>query len=276
MRRYVHIVSAAVFAVLLATASNAAQVTIGATTQNGSPDGGNTGWVGAKLTKTGANAAGYTVADCKMWIGTAAGQKRCTIYTKSGTVGVNAYPGNVVCYGPETTPSGSSAFLSIGVPASCGTLTANTDYWILWNGNDMSETQGIETTTGPGWQGTYTYHATATTAFPASGVATYPGSQSLPVYALQLVLDEVSSGTATPTNTPTNTPTGTPTNTPTATPTITPTPTTSSTPALGACCSAACGDVGVFDCTTPVPGATPACPSPGPTNYCPDAYCAHR
>lgn len=86
---------------------------------------------------TGANGPGYSVASVQIYVGpSAAGNVFSAIYSDTGTCGGPAHcPNSPICSDTTGVPAVANSFV-IDTPAGCGTLAANTTYWVGQNADN--------------------------------------------------------------------------------------------------------------------------------------------
>src|SRR5579859_4235960 len=89
---------------------------------------------------TGANGAGYSSPTCSEYLSAKDGTNpnfQCAIYTDSGS----NVPANLVCNSGNTAIGTVPGWQTSATLPSCGTLAANTKYWIVYqqqgNGNEV-------------------------------------------------------------------------------------------------------------------------------------------
>jgi hypothetical protein len=92
--------------------------------------------------ETGSNANGYTVNSCSLWVGSGTfGNKIDCVVIVPGSA--TTYTSSVLCHGTYTEPSvAPNAFVSIPM-TGCGTLPANTFYWVGFNTGDNTALNGF-------------------------------------------------------------------------------------------------------------------------------------
>lgn len=88
---------------------------------------------------TGANSAGYTLTHLYAYSGAAAGKVYTALYTNvaSGCSSGTNCPNSLVCHEDSGVVVSGTAFTE-DTPTGCGTLAANTTYWIAQNSDNAS------------------------------------------------------------------------------------------------------------------------------------------
>lgn len=150
-------------------------VTYGSTTQI-DVDYGNSGVAFATPIYTGTNASGYSSPTINYWVGSPVSASfDLGLYADSSLA-----PGSRICHASTGTITPSSGVNSLAI-SGCGTLTANTTYWIGYLVNNDTIQQGIASTfkcytTVPGYIGTV-YNAGSFSSLPTPfGTGTPTGS----------------------------------------------------------------------------------------------------
>lgn len=144
---------------LLAIPCLAQTINYGTGNQN-QTESGNANFGQFNYVVTGSNGGGYTVNSCSLWVGsggTAGDKIDCIIVAASSPTKTTA---TVLCHATYTeTSTAPNGWVTLPM-TGCGTLPANTAYWIGINTNDGGVSNG--------------YYDCGGTCSGAAGSATYP------------------------------------------------------------------------------------------------------